>query len=239
MWACVALAMLTKGLIAPVFFLGAAIPYVLLTGQWRRWRSMRLFSGIAVFFAVGAPWHILCGLANPDQGHAVGNHPTIGNVHGFWYFYFVNEHWLRFFSLRYPHDYNKLPFAAYWLLHLVWLFPWSIFLPAVAVVAWKTRKNWLQHLRHDAGQTVDFYLDNANRVDVANYVFQLKFRVRSAWLLSLFSGFSLLFSPSPPIRSTTPSRPGRRCSCSLPPSSPESRKTVALPVAKPWFPPHG
>jgi len=193
MWASVALAMLTKGLIAPVFFLGAAIPYLALTGQWRRWRSMRILSGLAVFFAVGAPWHILCGLANPDQGHAVGNHPTIGNVHGFWYFYFVNEHWLRFFSMRYPHDYNKLPFAAYWLLHLVWLFPWSIFLPAVAVVAWKTRKNWLQHLRHDAGQTVDFYLDNANRVDVANYVFRLKFRVRSGWLLSLFSGFSLLF----------------------------------------------
>jgi 4-amino-4-deoxy-L-arabinose transferase-like glycosyltransferase len=193
MWAAVALAMLTKGLIAPVFFLGAAIPYVLLTGQWRRWRSMRLFGGLGVFLLVGAPWHILCGLANPDQGNAVGNHPTIGNVHGFWYFYFVNEHWLRFFSLRYPHDYNKLPFSAYWLLHLVWLFPWSIFIPAVAVVAWKTRKNWLQHLRHDAGQTVDFYLDNANREDVANYVFRLKFRVRSAWLLSLFSGFSLLF----------------------------------------------
>jgi 4-amino-4-deoxy-L-arabinose transferase-like glycosyltransferase len=193
LWAAVALAMLTKGLIAPVFFLGAAIPYVLLTGQWRRWRSMRLFSGLAVFFAVGAPWHILCGLANPDQGHAVGNHPTIGNVHGFWYFYFVNEHYLRFFSLRYPHDYNKLPYAAYWLLHLVWLFPWSLFVPAVLMVAWKTRKTWLQHLRHDAGQTVDFYLDNINREDVASAVFKLKFRVRTAWLLSLFSGFSLLF----------------------------------------------
>jgi hypothetical protein len=41
----------------------------------------------------------------------VGNHPTIGNVHGFWYFYLVNEHYLRFFGLRYPHDYNKMPFA--------------------------------------------------------------------------------------------------------------------------------
>ncbi|HXR37682.1 MAG TPA: glycosyltransferase family 39 protein [Terracidiphilus sp.] len=192
-YACVGLALLTKGLIAPVFFVGAAIPYLLLTGQWRRWRQLRLFTGALVFLAVAAPWHILCGLANPDQGHPAGNHPTIGNVHGFFYFYFVNEHFLRFFSLRYPHDYNKLPFAAYWLLHMVWLFPWSLFLPALVAIAWKTRHHWLQHLRHDAGHTVDFYLDHAVREDVASYVIGLKFRVRTVWLLSLFSAWTLLF----------------------------------------------
>jgi 4-amino-4-deoxy-L-arabinose transferase-like glycosyltransferase len=189
----VALATLTKGLIAPVFFVGAAVPYLILTGQWRRWRKLRLGTGTLLFLAIAAPWHILCGLANPDQGHPVGNHPTIGNVHGFFYFYFVNEHLLRFFSMRYPHDYNKLPFAAYWLLHLVWLFPWSLFLPALAVIAWKTRHHWLRHLKHDAGQTVDFYLDHANREDVATYVIGLKFRVRTVWLLALFSAWTLLF----------------------------------------------
>ncbi len=193
MWANVALALMIKGLIAPVFFLGTAIPYLLLTGQWRRWRKLRLITGPLVFLAIAAPWHILCGLANPDQGHAVGNHPTLGNVHGFFYFYFVNEHFLRFFSLRYPHDYNKLPFAAYWLLHLVWLFPWSLFLPALVAVAWKTRHRWLRHLRHDSGQTVDFYLDNTAREDAASQVLRLKFRVRSAWLLSLFSAWTLFF----------------------------------------------
>jgi 4-amino-4-deoxy-L-arabinose transferase-like glycosyltransferase len=192
-WAGVALALLTKGLIAPVFFIGAAVPYLLLTGQWRRWRELKPVTGLLLFLAIAAPWHILCGLANPDQGHPVGNHPTIGNVHGFFYFFFINEHVLRFFSLRYPHDYNKLPFLAYWLLHLVWLFPWSLFLPAVAYAAWKTRHRWMQHLRRDAGQTVDFYLDHAAREDVASYVFQLKFRVRTIWLLSLFSAWTLLF----------------------------------------------
>ena len=39
MWAALALATLTKGLIAPVFFAGAAIPLLLLSGQWRRWRQ--------------------------------------------------------------------------------------------------------------------------------------------------------------------------------------------------------
>jgi 4-amino-4-deoxy-L-arabinose transferase-like glycosyltransferase len=193
MWASVALALLTKGLIAPVFFFGAAIPYLMLTGQWRRWRALKPITGFLLFLAIAAPWHILCGLANPDQGHPVGNHPTIGNVHGFFYFYFINEHVFRFFNLRYPHDYNKLPALWYWLLHFVWIFPWSLFLPAVAAVAWKTRYRWLQHLRSDAGQTVDFYLDNALREDVGTYVLRLKFRVRTIWLLSLFTVFTLLF----------------------------------------------
>jgi 4-amino-4-deoxy-L-arabinose transferase-like glycosyltransferase len=193
MWACVALALLTKGLIAPVFFFGAAIPYLLLTGQWRRWKALKPVSGFLLFLAIAAPWHILCGLANPDQGHPVGNHPTLGNVHGFFYFYFVNEHFLRFFGLRYPHDYNKMPALWYWGAHLVWLFPWSIFLPAAVAMAWKTRRTWMQHLRQDAGQTVDFYLDNALREDVATYVLRLKFRVRTVWLLSLYSAWSLLF----------------------------------------------
>jgi hypothetical protein len=40
---------------------------------------------------------------------------------------------------------------------------------------------------------VDFYLDHAAREDVAAYVFRLKFRVRTVWLLSLFTAFTLLF----------------------------------------------
>ncbi len=193
MWAVLALATLTKGLIAPVFFAAAAIPLLLLSGQWRRWLQFRPFSGLLLYLAIAAPWHILAGLANPDQGHPIGNHPTPGNVHGFWYFYFVNEHFLRFLGERFPHDYNKLPFIAYWLLHLVWLFPWSLFLPALLAAAWRTRRAWMQHLRRDAGQTVDFYLDHAAREDVAGYVERLKFRVRTIWLLSLFSAFTLLF----------------------------------------------
>jgi hypothetical protein len=125
---------------------------------------MKPVTGLLLFLAIAAPWHILCGLANPDQGHPVGNHPTLGNVHGFLYFYFVNEHFLRFFSLRYPHDYNKLPFAAYWLLHLVWLFPWSLFLPALLAVAWKTRHQWRRHLRDDDGQAVDLSFGESTRL---------------------------------------------------------------------------
>ncbi len=186
MWALSSLALMTKGLIAPTFFFGAAIPYLLITGLWRRWREMKPVIGPLIFLAISAPWHILCGLANPDQGNAVGNHPMIGNVHGFFYFYFINEHYLRFFNLRYPHDYNKLPGFAYWLLHLVWIFPWSLFLPALVAVAWKTRHKWMQYLRSGNGVTADASSNEG-------FVFQLRFRARSIWLLSLFSAWTLLF----------------------------------------------
>jgi 4-amino-4-deoxy-L-arabinose transferase-like glycosyltransferase len=190
MWAALALALLTKGLIAPVFFLGGAVPYLLLSGQWRRLRALKPLSGFLLFLAIAAPWHILVGLANPDQGHPVGNHPTVGNVHGFWWFYFINEHVLRFFGQRYPHDYNKLPFAAYWLLHFVWLFPWSLFLPALFALAWKTRHYWLQSLRQLPGQTAPVHSD---RTASGASIIQQDFRVRSIWLLSLFSASTLIF----------------------------------------------
>jgi 4-amino-4-deoxy-L-arabinose transferase-like glycosyltransferase len=193
MWAALALAVLTKGLIAPIFFVAAAVPLLLLSGQWRRWRELKPITGLLLFLAIAAPWHILAGLANPNQGYAIGNHPTFGNVHGFWYFYFINEHLFRFTGGRFPHDYNKLPGIWYWLLHMVWLFPWSLFLPALVAAGWKTRHYWMQHMSRSGGQTVDFYLDEATEADMAAHVLRLKFRVRSAWLLSLFAGFILLF----------------------------------------------
>ena len=119
-YACVALGVLTKGLIALAFPGGAAFLYLALTGEWRRWREFRLVSGMALFLLIAAPWHILAGLRN--TGGQGGR--------GFFWFYFVNEHFLRFLGRRYPRDYNKLPWTLYWSLHLVWLFPWSFYLPA-------------------------------------------------------------------------------------------------------------
>ena len=187
-WAALALALLIKGLIAPVFFFGGAIPYLYLSGQYRRWRDLKPFTGSALFLAIAAPWHILVGLANPGEGHQTANIPTLGNVHGFWWFYFVNEHVFRFFGKRYPHDYNKLPALAYWLLHLVWLFPWSLFLPALFAVAWRTRRTWLPQLRQYAEPATLTRFD-----ELTPAALQSRFRTRTLWLLSLFSIFSLLF----------------------------------------------
>ena len=113
LYAATALGVLTKGLIAIAFVGGPAVLYLLLSGEWRRWREFRVLSGTVLFTAIVAPWHILAGLRNE----------------GFFWFYFVNEHFLRFLGRRYPKDYNKLPAAAYWAMHLAWLFPWSLYLP--------------------------------------------------------------------------------------------------------------
>jgi len=193
MWIALALGVLTKGLVTPVFFIAAAVPYLLLTGTWRRWRELRPVTGVLLFLAIAAPWHILAGLQNPDQGRPIGNVPSPGNVHGFFYFYFVNEHLLRFLGTRYPHDYNKLPGYLYWSLHLVWLAPWSIFLPVALRRAWQTRNQWLYDLRPNTAKTVDFYIEKAHLVDPASHVAQVKFRARTNWLLALYAAFILIF----------------------------------------------
>ncbi|MDE3105901.1 MAG: glycosyltransferase family 39 protein, partial [Acidobacteriota bacterium] len=122
LWAALALAVLTKGLVALVFFGGTALLYLVLTRSLARWRRLRPAVGLLVLLAIAAPWHILAGLRN--TGGTLGGH-----THGFFWFYFVNEHFLRFLGKRLPRDYNKLPASLYWVLHLVWLFPWSLFLP--------------------------------------------------------------------------------------------------------------
>jgi 4-amino-4-deoxy-L-arabinose transferase-like glycosyltransferase len=126
-YASMALAVLTKGLLAIVVVGLALLLYVAITGEWRRWREFRLFTGTLLFLALAAPWHILAGIRNP---------------HFFW-FYFVNEHFMRFLGKRIPKDYNKQTNSLYWTLHLVWLFPWSLYLPVALrrpVANWMARR---------------------------------------------------------------------------------------------------
>lgn len=113
-YACLALAVLTKGLFALVVVGFAMLLFLAVSGAWREWRRFRVGSGLILFFAIAAPWHVLAGLRNP----------------GFFWFHFVNEHFMRFLGKRIPMDYNKQTNSLYWSLHLVWLFPWSLYLAA-------------------------------------------------------------------------------------------------------------
>ena len=158
-WAALALAVLTKGLVALVFVFGAASLYLAWTRELQRWRRTKPLSGLALLLAIAAPWHILAGLRN--TGGMDG--------HGFFWFYFINEHVLRFLGRRTPMDYNKLPAALYWSLHMIWLFPMSLFLPVALRRLWRERESiFARHSARDFG-------------------------TRTTLLLSVFAGLVMVF----------------------------------------------
>jgi 4-amino-4-deoxy-L-arabinose transferase-like glycosyltransferase len=122
-----ALNVLTKGLIGIVFPVAIVLIFLWLNrnmGHLRRWHP---FSSVLVFLLIAVPWHIAAGMANPPQGNPSGAVPTTGNVHGFFWFYFVNEQALRYLNRRVPRDYDTVPLFLFWGLLAVWLMPWSAF----------------------------------------------------------------------------------------------------------------
>jgi 4-amino-4-deoxy-L-arabinose transferase-like glycosyltransferase len=126
--------MLLKSTVGVLFPVAAALIYLGVTGQlFSRavWRRLHPFSGAAVALVIAAPWHVLATLRNPPYfDFTLRSLP--GQYHGFLWFYFMNEQVLRFLNLRYPRDYDTVPLAYFWLFHLLWLFPWSVYFPAVA-----------------------------------------------------------------------------------------------------------
>jgi 4-amino-4-deoxy-L-arabinose transferase-like glycosyltransferase len=131
MAAAIGAGLLLKGLIAAVFPVAAALIFLACTGElFSRvaWRRLRFGWGLVIALAIAAPWHILATLRNPPY-FDLTMHSGPGEYRGFFWFYFMNEHVLRFLNLRYPRDYNTVPRLYFWLLHFVWLFPWSVYLP--------------------------------------------------------------------------------------------------------------
>ncbi|WP_422965490.1 glycosyltransferase family 39 protein [Undibacterium curvum] len=117
------LALLAKGFVALILFSAVLGVYLVLRatsfrdvlagiGLWLDWRA------IAVFLLVAAPWHIVAAATEPI----------------FAWFYFINEHVLRFLGKREPHDY----YAGAWWYYLprvvIFLFPWSFLLPVLLFV---------------------------------------------------------------------------------------------------------
>ncbi|HEY9140125.1 MAG TPA: glycosyltransferase family 39 protein [Bryobacteraceae bacterium] len=126
--------MLLKSTVGVLFPVAAALIYLGLTGQlFSRavWKRLHPFSGAALALVIAAPWHVLATLRNPPYfDFTLRSLP--GQYHGFLWFYFMNEQVLRFLNLRYPRDYDTVPLGYFWLFHLLWLFPWSVYFPAVA-----------------------------------------------------------------------------------------------------------
>ena len=115
--ALIALAFLTRSLVGVVFPVAIIFLFIVLTGEWRRWREIPLVSCTLIFLAIAVPWHILAEMQVPK-------HPV-----DFLWFYIMNEQVLRALGWRYPADYAAVPLWLWLSEHFVWLFPWSIFAP--------------------------------------------------------------------------------------------------------------
>ena len=136
---CMGCGLLLKGLIAIVFPVLAGMVYMGVTRQffsWAAWKRLHLVLTAVVALVIAAPWHVLATLRNPPY-FAFSLHGGPGEYRGFFWFYFFNEHLLRFLNLRYPRDYNTVPRALFWLLNLMWLFPWSVYLLGAPTMSYR------------------------------------------------------------------------------------------------------
>jgi 4-amino-4-deoxy-L-arabinose transferase-like glycosyltransferase len=104
-------AVLTRSLIGIIFPVATIVIFLALSGGWRRRRELPVISSLLIFLAVTVPWHLIVGLRTP----------------GFFQYYFINEQFLRAIGARYPADYTNVALPFWWVAHLLWLFPWSLF----------------------------------------------------------------------------------------------------------------
>jgi hypothetical protein len=127
---CLGSGLLLKGLIAAMFPALAGLAYMALTRQLfsrQAWSRLHLGVAVVVCLLIAAPWHGLAMARNPPHfAFSLDSGP--GKYRGFFWFYFFNEHLLRFLNLRYPRDYNTVPRLWFWALNLAWIFPWSAYL---------------------------------------------------------------------------------------------------------------
>jgi len=127
-YAFLALAVLAKGLVALALFGMVVVTFTAIhrqsstdflhaCTQWLDWRAL------LVFVAIAAPWHIAASLTEPI----------------FAWFYFTNEHVLRFLGKREPHDYYSGAWWYYLPRMAIYLFPWSFLLLSLATSRPRTR----------------------------------------------------------------------------------------------------
>jgi 4-amino-4-deoxy-L-arabinose transferase-like glycosyltransferase len=110
------LAVLEKGGVALVMAVGIGALFLVLMRDPGGWRRLVQPPALAVLLATAAGWHIAASMMQP----------------GFSWFYFINEHLLRFLGQRLPDDYHHGAPWFYLPRVLVMLLPWSPFLLLLA-----------------------------------------------------------------------------------------------------------
>ena len=119
MFVAAALSVLAKGLIGIVIPGAVVFLYLLATRQWRVLARVPWLTGVPLFLAVAAPWHLVAASRNPD----------------FAWFYFVHEHLLRFAT---GEAQRREPFWFFVAIVALGCVPWSGLFPAATrLVEWR------------------------------------------------------------------------------------------------------
>ena len=113
-YASLAGAVMTKSLIGVAFPVASVVVFFLLARERPKWRTLHVPPGLSLFLLLAVPWHWLVAIRNQD----------------FLWFFFVNEQFLRFLGKHDPPIIWSVPLLVFWVLLLVWFFPWTAFLPA-------------------------------------------------------------------------------------------------------------
>ena len=116
-WAAMAGATLSKGLIGLLIPGATLVLYSLINWQWAFWKRMHWLSGLALFFALTAPWFVLVSARNPDFAH----------------FFFIREHFERFLTTEHKRTGAPWYFVPYLILGLL---PWTTLLPRLVKQGW-------------------------------------------------------------------------------------------------------
>ncbi|MBS0307910.1 MAG: glycosyltransferase family 39 protein [Proteobacteria bacterium] len=135
-YACLALALLAKGLVALILFGLVLVSWRILVSRspaaiWRDVIQCLEPWALLVFLVIAVPWHVAASMVEPI----------------FAWFYFINEHVLRFLGQREPHDYYSGPWWYYLPRMLLYLFPWSLLLLGMLARKRQTLEPELPHLR--------------------------------------------------------------------------------------------
>lgn len=117
-WAALALAVLSKGIVALVLTGGTLVLYSLLARDLSVWRRLELVRGLPLFLLIAAPWFIAVSLANPEFAH----------------FFFIHEHFERFLT-KVHHRYQP---AWYFVpVLLIGALPWTTLALQSLARAWR------------------------------------------------------------------------------------------------------
>ncbi|MCX7635863.1 MAG: glycosyltransferase family 39 protein, partial [Syntrophales bacterium] len=107
---CIALAVLTKGLIGILFPVAIVVLWLFWMGRWREVWRLASPGGILLFAVVAVPWFVMVQRENPD----------------FFRFFFIHEHFLRYTTTVHQ---RTEPFYYFGLIILAGTTPWGAFLP--------------------------------------------------------------------------------------------------------------